>query len=105
MCLILVAWQVHPAYPLVVAANRDEFRARPTAVAARWPDAPHVVAGRDLEAGGTWLGVTDADASDETLLAALDETLAGQADTAATASASAAKSAESSEGAICSISG
>lgn len=60
MCLILVAWQVHPAYPLVVAANRDEFRARPTAVAVRWPDAPHVVAGRDLEAGGTWLGVTDA---------------------------------------------
>lgn len=60
MCLILVAWQVHSDYPLVVAANRDEFHARPTAVAARWPDAPHVVAGRDLEAGGTWLGVTDA---------------------------------------------
>lgn len=60
MCLILVAWRVHPDYPLVVAANRDEFRARPTAVAARWPDAPQLVAGRDLEAGGTWLGVTDA---------------------------------------------
>lgn len=60
MCLILVAWQVHPEYPLVVAANRDEFHARPTAVAARWRDAPQVVAGRDLEAGGTWLGVTDA---------------------------------------------
>lgn len=60
MCLILVAWQVHPDYPLVVAANRDEFHARPTAVAARWSDAPQVVAGRDLEAGGTWLGVTDA---------------------------------------------
>ncbi len=60
MCLIVVAWRVHPEYPLVVAANRDEFRARPTAAAARWPDAPQVVAGRDLEAGGTWLGATDA---------------------------------------------
>ena len=59
MCLILVAWQAHPDYPLVVAANRDEFHARPTAVAARWPEAPHVIAGRDLEAGGTWLGVTE----------------------------------------------
>ena len=57
MCLILVAWQVHPGHPLVVAANRDEFFARPTAAAARWADAPQVIAGRDLEAGGTWLGV------------------------------------------------
>lgn len=57
MCLILVAWRVHPDFPLVVAANRDEFFARPTAVAAPWPDAPGVVAGRDLQAGGTWLGV------------------------------------------------
>ena len=59
MCLILVAWRVHPDYPLVVAANRDEFHARPTAVAERWAEAAHVIAGRDLEAGGTWLGVTD----------------------------------------------
>ena len=59
MCLILVAWLAHPDYPLVVAANRDEFYARPTVAAARWADAPHVIAGRDLEAGGTWLGVTD----------------------------------------------
>lgn len=58
MCLILVAWQVLPDYPLVVAANRDEFFARPTAEAAAWDDAPQVFAGRDLEAGGTWLGVT-----------------------------------------------
>ncbi|MFC5301136.1 NRDE family protein [Azospira restricta] len=57
MCLILVAWRAHPDYPLVVAANRDEFFARPTASAARWADAPQVLAGRDLEAGGTWLGV------------------------------------------------
>ena len=58
MCLILVAWRVHPDYPLVVAANRDEFFARPTAPAAFWKDAPQVLAGRDLEAGGTWMGVT-----------------------------------------------
>lgn len=57
MCLILVAWRIHPEHPLVVAANRDEFFARPTAAAARWDDAPQVIAGRDLEAGGTWLGV------------------------------------------------
>ncbi|MEW5890180.1 MAG: NRDE family protein [Pseudomonadota bacterium] len=58
MCLILLAWRVHPDYPLVVAANRDEFFARPTAPAGFWPDAPEVFAGRDLEAGGTWLGAT-----------------------------------------------
>ena len=58
MCLILVAWRMHPEYPLVVAANRDEFFARPTAPAAFWSDAPQVLAGRDLEAGGTWMGVT-----------------------------------------------
>ena len=59
MCLIVIGWRVHPDYPLVVAANRDEFYARPTAAAARWADAPQVIAGRDLEAGGTWLGITD----------------------------------------------
>src|SRR5258706_6908216 len=60
MCLILFAWQAHPDYPLVVAANRDEWRDRPTAPAAWWDDAPDILAGRDLEAGGTWLGVTRA---------------------------------------------
>lgn len=58
MCLILVAWQVHPNYPLVVAANRDEFLSRPAAPAAWWEDFPNIFAGRDLEAGGTWLGLT-----------------------------------------------
>jgi uncharacterized protein with NRDE domain len=58
MCLILVAWRVHPDYPLVVAANRDEFFNRPTAPSAFWKDAPQVLAGRDLEAGGTWMGIT-----------------------------------------------
>jgi uncharacterized protein with NRDE domain len=58
MCLVLVVWRVHPLYPCLVAANRDEFHARPTARAEWWPDHPQILAGRDLEAGGTWLGVT-----------------------------------------------
>ena len=58
MCLIVVGWRVHPDYPLIVAANRDEFYARPTAFADFWADAPEIVGGRDLEAGGTWLGTT-----------------------------------------------
>lgn len=60
MCLIVVGWQVAGQYPLVVAANRDEFYARPTALAARWPEAPQVIGGLDLEAGGTWLGISEA---------------------------------------------
>jgi uncharacterized protein with NRDE domain len=57
MCLILLAWRVQPGYPLVVAANRDEFHARPAAAAAFWQDRPGILAGRDLQAQGTWLGV------------------------------------------------
>jgi uncharacterized protein with NRDE domain len=58
MCLILFAWRVEPGHPLVVAANRDEFHARPAAPAAFWNDRPAILAGRDLEAGGTWMGVS-----------------------------------------------
>jgi len=58
MCLILLAWQTHPSFPLIVAANRDEFYQRRTASADFWPESPQVLAGRDLEAGGTWLGVS-----------------------------------------------
>ena len=58
MCLILVAWRSHLQHKLLVAANRDEFYARPTAAAHFWNDAPHILAGRDLEQGGTWLGIT-----------------------------------------------
>ncbi len=58
MCLIVFAWESSPATRLAVAANRDEFFARRAAPAAWWADAPDVLAGRDLEAGGTWLGVT-----------------------------------------------
>ncbi len=58
MCLILLAYDAHPIYRLVLAANRDEFYDRPTASAGYWEDAPHILAGRDLKDGGTWLGVT-----------------------------------------------
>jgi len=60
MCLILVAWRTHPDYPCIIAANRDEFFERPSSVAHWWGEAPDILAGRDLEAGGTWLGVTRA---------------------------------------------
>ena len=60
MCLILAAWQVHADFPLVIAANRDEFHGRPAARAAFWDDRPDVLAGRDLQAGGTWMGVSRA---------------------------------------------
>ncbi len=60
MCLILIAWRVHTDYPCVIAANRDEFHSRPTASAQWWPGAGGLLAGRDLQAGGTWLGVTRA---------------------------------------------
>jgi uncharacterized protein with NRDE domain len=56
VCLLVFAWRSHPAYPLVLAGNRDEFHDRPAAPADWWEDAPDVVAGRDLRAGGTWLG-------------------------------------------------
>ena len=56
MCLILFAVEQHPDYPLVVIANRDEYYARPSRDAHWWDDAD-IYAGRDLEAGGTWLGV------------------------------------------------
>jgi uncharacterized protein with NRDE domain len=58
MCLILFAHRAVPGHALVLAANRDEFFARPTESANYWTDAPHVLAGRDLEKGGTWMGVT-----------------------------------------------
>ncbi|WP_026564587.1 NRDE family protein [Bacillus sp. UNC41MFS5] len=58
MCLILFAYQVHPIYKLIVAANRDEFLGRPTSPVHFWEDRPDILAGRDLEKMGTWMGVT-----------------------------------------------
>lgn len=57
MCLVLLALDTHPDYALMLAANRDEFYDRPTARAAFWEEDPGVLAGRDLRAGGTWLGI------------------------------------------------
>ena len=58
MCLILLAYDVHPDYRLILAANRDEFYDRPTLPMAFWEDHPDILAGRDLKGGGTWLGIT-----------------------------------------------
>jgi len=60
MCLIVFAWRPSHALPLIVAANRDEFHARPSLPLAAWEDAPQIIAGRDLQAGGTWLGAGSA---------------------------------------------
>jgi uncharacterized protein with NRDE domain len=60
MCLILFAYNAHPEYKLVVAANRDEFYQRPTAKADFWDDDPHILAGRDLLGSGTWMGINRA---------------------------------------------
>jgi uncharacterized protein with NRDE domain len=57
MCLIVLAWRPGHAQPLLVAANRDEFYQRPSLPLAEWNDVPGLFAGRDLQAGGTWLGV------------------------------------------------
>lgn len=57
MCLIVFAWRPTHALPLIIAANRDEFHARPSLSLSFWKDAPQIIAGRDLQAGGTWMGV------------------------------------------------
>ena len=57
MCLIVFSFRSHPSYPLIFAGNRDEFHGRPAAPAAFWTDHPDILAGRDLKAGGTWLGI------------------------------------------------
>ena len=57
MCVVAFAWNAHPRWRMLLAGNRDEFHARPTAALAAWDDGSGIVAGRDLEAGGTWLGV------------------------------------------------
>ncbi len=57
MCLIIFSWQNHSEYPLLMLANRDEFYARPTQAADFWADNPQILAGKDLQSGGTWMGV------------------------------------------------
>ena len=58
MCLVLIAWRAHPEYPLVFAGNRDEAYGRPSAAPDFWRDDPGIYGGRDLEKGGTWLGLS-----------------------------------------------
>jgi uncharacterized protein with NRDE domain len=58
VCLLALAYRQHPSSPLVVMGTRDEFLDRPAEAAHFWPDAPHLLAGRDLRAGGTWMGIT-----------------------------------------------
>lgn len=58
MCLIFISVDNHPDYKLIVAGNRDEFYKRKTAHAHFWEEHPHILAGRDLEAGGTWMGIS-----------------------------------------------
>ncbi len=57
MCLLVLAWNAHPRYRLIVAANRDEYHDRPAGPLTCWPPPEDMLAGRDLRAGGTWLGV------------------------------------------------
>jgi uncharacterized protein with NRDE domain len=57
VCLLVLAWKAHPRYRLVVAANRDEFHERPAAALAKWSPPDAIIAGRDLRARGTWLGL------------------------------------------------
>lgn len=58
MCLIVFAWDVHPKYKLILAANRDEFYDRPSSPAGFWQDHPDILGGRDLKAGGSWMTVS-----------------------------------------------
>jgi uncharacterized protein with NRDE domain len=61
MCLIVFAWKIIPCTPLIVASNRDEFYDRPAMPANWWVDSPHVFGGKDVQSGGTWMGVTTSD--------------------------------------------
>jgi uncharacterized protein with NRDE domain len=59
VCVLAFAWRAHPRWHLVVAGNRDELHARPSEPLSRWDQPAHVLAGRDLEAGGSWLGISE----------------------------------------------
>ena len=60
MCLLVLAWRAHPRYRLVLAANRDEYHERLAEPLSKWPSPPGILAGRDVRAGGTWLGLDPA---------------------------------------------
>jgi uncharacterized protein with NRDE domain len=58
LCLIVFAWRVIPGMPVIACANRDEYYDRPATPAGPWPENPDIIAGRDLQGGGSWMGVT-----------------------------------------------
>ncbi|WP_416464847.1 NRDE family protein [Sphingomonas sp. VDB2] len=60
MCIMAMAWAAHPRWRLILIGNRDEYHARAAAPLARWGDRKGLIAGRDLQSGGTWLGVSEA---------------------------------------------
>lgn len=64
MCLIVFAWKLIPCTPFILAANRDEFYDRPARAADWWDSNPRVFAGRDLQSGGTWLGISTTDGAE-----------------------------------------
>lgn len=59
MCIVALAWQVIDGLPMCVLSNRDEFYARPTQALKHWENSP-IIAGQDLQSGGTWMGMTEA---------------------------------------------
>ncbi|TQV85799.1 NRDE family protein [Aliikangiella coralliicola] len=59
MCILFTAIRQHPQFPLIICANRDESHSRPTRLASFWPDRPYLLAGKDLQAGGSWFGVNN----------------------------------------------
>ena len=59
MCIISLAWQAHPKWKLVAIGNRDEMHSRPAEPLSRWPESRDILAGKDAQAGGTWLGVSE----------------------------------------------
>ncbi|WP_323810482.1 NRDE family protein [Sphingobium baderi] len=59
MCIMAMAWHAHPRWRLLLIGNRDELHARAAAPLARWDEPDHLIAGRDLRSGGTWLGVSE----------------------------------------------
>jgi uncharacterized protein with NRDE domain len=68
MCLIVFAWKIIPCTPLIVASNRDEFYDRPATPADWWANSPQVFGGKDLQSGGTWMGITKSeDGSDQAM--------------------------------------
>lgn len=59
MCIVAIAWQHHPRWKLLAIGNRDELHARPASPIGRWNGKEHLIAGQDIQVGGTWLGISE----------------------------------------------